>query len=335
MNSTPIKKGRGLVLGKFLPPHRGHQFLIEFARQYSQHLTVIVGTLDREPIPGALRYQWVRQLFPTPDVHVVHVSDDLPQFPEEHPDFWAIWRAVIHRAAPEGVDFFFASEGYGTKTAEVIGGGCQYIAVDQARQLVPISGTLVRSNPMKYWDFLSPIVRTYFLKRVCIVGPESTGKSTLAANLACHFNTVHAWEYARPLLDAQGGQCFAKDIPLIVRGQIATEDALAPQANRVLICDTDVLTTMIWSDMLFGDTPEWVRKLADERTYDLYIVPDTDVRWVQDGQRFFGDEKVRRGMFERFIAELEKRGRRYVIVRGDWKQRFESACAPVGGLIEG
>lgn len=322
------------MLGKFLPPHRGHQFLIEFARQYTDHLTVIVGTLDREPIPGKLRYHWVKQLFSTPDVHVVHVSEDLPQAPEEHPDFWAIWRDVILKAAPRGADYFFASEDYGYKTAEVIGGGCVFVPVDRARQLVPISGTRVRNDPMKYWDFLPPVVRPYFLKKVCIVGPESTGKSTLAADLARHFNTLYAWEYARPHLDAQGGQCFEKDIPLIARGQMATEDALEQQANRVLICDTDVLTTAIWSDMLFGRTPDFVRELADQRHYDLYLVADADVPWVQDGQRFFGDDKTRRAMVDRFIAELTARKRRFVRLQGDWPARFETARAAVSSLIQ-
>ena len=272
-------------------------------------------------------------MFPMPNVTVVHVSDDLPQYPEEHPDFWAIWREVIYKAAPNGVDLFFASEEYGYKTAEIIGNGCRYVPVDQARQLVPISGTRVRNNPMKYWDFLPAVVRPYFLKKVCIVGPESTGKSTLAADLAREFNTIYAWEYARSHLDTQGGKCFAKDIPLIARGQMATEDALEQQANRVLICDTDVLTTAIWSDMLFGETPTWVREAADARSYDLYLVADSDVPWVDDGQRFFGDDKTRRAMVDRFVAELELRGRKYVMLRGDWKQRFATACSAVRGLI--
>jgi len=103
---------------------------------------------------------------------------------------------------------------------------------------------------MKHWEFLPQAVRPYFVKRVCVFGPESTGKSTLARDLARHFGTVYAWEYARPMLDPQGGECRGvDDIVRIVRGQVATENALARQANRVLICDTDVLTSTIWSDV--------------------------------------------------------------------------------------
>ena len=143
---------------------------------------------------------------------------------------------------------------------------------------------------MQYWEMLPEVVRPHFLKRVCIFGPESTGKSTLARKLAQKFNTVYVREFARPLLDAQAGECFPENIPQIARGQVASEDALSQQANRVLICDTDVLTTTIWSDVLFGHTPDWVRELADARRYDLYLLNDVDVPWIDDGQRFFKED---------------------------------------------
>src|SRR5687768_3004351 len=88
----------GMLLGKFLPPHDGHVYLIEFARNYVAQLTVVVCSLQREPIAGALRYQWVRELFP--DVNVVHLTDEIPQKPSEHPDFWQIWRDALMRVLP-------------------------------------------------------------------------------------------------------------------------------------------------------------------------------------------------------------------------------------------
>ena len=81
---------RGLVLGKFLPPHAGHVYLIETARRQCDDLSIVVGTLAREPIAGALRALWMRALFP--DLRVLHLTDDNPQEPSEHPRFWEIWR---------------------------------------------------------------------------------------------------------------------------------------------------------------------------------------------------------------------------------------------------
>jgi NadR type nicotinamide-nucleotide adenylyltransferase len=313
-----------------MPPHRGHQFLVEFARHYVEHLTVLVCSLARDPIPGRLRHEWVRRMFP--DCHIVHVTEELPQEPADHPDFWPIWRDVCRRAAPDGVDFVFASEPYGLKLAEVLGG--HFVPVDPTRELFPVSGTMVREAPLRHWDMIPECVRPYFVKRVCVFGPESTGKSTMARDLARHFDTVYAWEYARPLLDPQGGRCEADDIPRIVRGQIATEEALATQANRVMFCDTDVLTTTVWSDVLFGDTPGWVRELAERRTYDLYLLADVDVPWVDDAQRFFSEQGVRKEMFNRFHAALVTRGRPFEIIRGNWPARFAAACAAVGRLLD-
>lgn len=324
---------RGVVLGKFLPPHRGHQFLIDFARHHCDHLTVLVCTLPNDPIPGELRYQWMREMFPQRSVSVVHVSEALPQTPEEHPEFWAIWRRVIHQYAPGGVDYFFASEDYGHRTAQEIGGGCVFVAVDQPRGAVPISATQVRSNPMEWWEFLPEPVRPYYLRRVCIFGPESTGKSTLARDLAGHFGTLHAQEYARSHLDPKGGKCEWEDIPRIAQGQAALEDALARQARKVLFCDTDALTTCLWSDLLFGRVPTEVQKLAEERTYDLYLLCDVDVPWVDDNQRFFSEQATRERIFARFKEALDGRSRPYVRLRGSWDERFATACEAVSKLL--
>jgi HTH-type transcriptional repressor of NAD biosynthesis genes len=318
---------RGLLLGKFLPPHRGHQYLIDFARNCCRQVTVLVCSRPQDPIPGALRWRWLRELFP--ELHVVHITEELPQEPAEHPDFWAIWRRVCQQALPEPADLVFASEDYGWTLAEVL--GARYLPVDHARALVPISGTAIRADPLGHWDLLPEPVRPWFLRRACLFGPESTGKSTLAADLARHFGTRHVAEYARGLLDFKGGRCDAADIPLIVRGQIASEEALARQARRVLFCDTDPLTTSIWSRWLFGDCPAWILETASQRRYDLTLLLDVDVPWVDDRQRRLGHR--RRAFFADCQATLEAHGRPYRIIRGDWENRFRLAREAVEELL--
>ncbi len=224
------KAGHGLVLGKFLPPHAGHQYLIHFAQNFVDRLTVLVCSLPSEPVPGSLRYEWMRELFP--HARVVHITDDLPQEPDQHPQFWDLWRQTVLAAAGEPIDFVFASEMYGYRLADEV--GAKFIPVDLSREVVPVSGTAIRTRPLDNWQFIPECVRPYFVKRVCIFGPESTGKSTLARDLAVHFQTVYVSEFARGLLDPQQGICTAGDIPLIARGQAAAEDALARQANKVL-----------------------------------------------------------------------------------------------------
>jgi NadR type nicotinamide-nucleotide adenylyltransferase len=317
----------GMLLGKFLPPHKGHVYLGEFAGRYVDQLTIVVCTLAREPIPGELRFRWMRELFPFDNV--VHLTDDLPQDPSEHRDFWALWRTSLQRVLPGRPDYVFASEDYGRMLAEVLGG--TFIPVDRKRAVVPVSGTAIRSDPMRFWDYVPRPVRPYFVRRVCVFGPESTGKTTLARRLADHFNTVMVPEYARALIEAQQGRLQPADMERIARGQVASEEALAREARRVLICDTDVLTTRIWSEILYGTCSDWVCCQANQRHYDLYLLLDVDVPWVADMARYLPEN--RQGFFARCRAELEARNRPYVLLQGVWDARFARACAAVERLL--
>jgi len=317
----------GMILGKFMPPHLGHVYCVEFARRFVDRLTVLVCSIEREPIPGRLRYEWMRELFPDCDVR--HVTDEVPQEPAEHPEFWSIWKQLLRRELPSGPDYVFASESYGFPLAEIL--GSRFIPVDISRELVPVSGTVIRQSPLKYWQYLPAPVRPYFVKRVCVFGPESTGKTTLAANLAKHFQTLWVSEFARGLLDHKSGVCDRDDITLIARGQIAAEDALARQANRVLFCDTDLITTTIWSRELFGDCPQWIDDEADRRPYDLYLLLDVDVPWVDDSQRYLPHR--RQEFFEKCRHELTRRGRRMVVVSGSWSERLDLAIREVDRIV--
>ncbi|HEU4538878.1 MAG TPA: AAA family ATPase [Polyangiaceae bacterium] len=318
---------RGMVLGKFMPPHAGHVYLVEFARRWADDLSVVVGTLAAEPIPGELRYRWMRELFP--HLRVIHLEDENPQHPHEHPDFWGIWRRSLERVLPAPPDLVFASEAYGPRLAEVL--GARFVPVDAGREAISISGTAVRENPWSNWGLLPRCVRPYFLKRVSIFGPESTGKTTLARALARRFGTIAAPEYARAWLEARGGRVGPEDMEPISRGQIASEDALAAEATRLLVCDTDPLATTIWSRALFGSCPEPLEARALGRHYDLTLLLDVDVPWVGDPVRYLPDE--RRSFFERCEDALRRAGRPYVIVRGDWAERFAQAERAVASMF--
>lgn len=321
------RPARGFLLGKFMPPHRGHQLLVDFGKNYCERLTVLLCTRACEPIPGALRYGWMRELFP--GVDLVHTTEDLPQEPKDHPDFWSIWRRVCQEAAPGPIDVVFASEDYGLRLAREL--GARFVPVDPARQLAPCSGTRVREDPMGAWDYIPEPVRPYYVRRICLFGPESTGKSTLAAELAAHYGTVYVGEHARPLLHHAAGVCTREDIPRIALGQRAAEDAMARHARRLLFCDTDALTTRVWSEFLFGDCPEELKEEARQRRYDLTFLCDIDVPWVDDGERYLADQ--RREFFQRCEAALIAHQRPYVVLRGDWEARRRQAHAAVEALL--
>ena len=318
----------GLIIGKFMPIHAGHQHLIDTARAQVERLTVLVCTLRKEPIPGEFRYEWVKELYP--EVNVIWVTDEVPSYPEEDPDFWNIWKRTILKYAPRP-DVLFSSEEYGDKLAEVL--ECTHVCVDPGRKKFNISGEKVRNNPYEWWDLIPLPVKAYYAKRVCIVGAESTGKTTLAEALAARLKTVWVPEYAVEYL--KHGNADVKslaDIENIARGQLASEDAKARLANRVLVCDTDLMTTVIWSNHFFGSCPEWIVKESFARIYDLYLLTDIDIPWIGNPWRDCPDK--REFFHSWFKKELELRDRKYVVVSGQSPEvRLEIATRHVLGLF--
>lgn len=322
--------GNGLVLGKFMPLHDGHAHLLHFAQMSCHKLTILVCSLESEPIPGEIRFGWMKEMFPR--ANVVHHYVDIPQEPSEHPDFWNIWKATIAKHCPgEEFDAVFGSEDYGWKLAETL--ECEYIPVNRDRNLVPISGTKMRDDPMAHWEFLPTVVRPYFVRRIALLGPESVGKSILTERLSKHFQTVFVDEYGRRYLEEKinnagyrPDEFREEDIPNIARGQMVSEDSLAYRANRLLFCDTDVLTTTLWANTFFGSCPEWIEKEAERRQYALTLLLSPEgAPHIQDGTRIMTDPKVRTRFFENMRRALDNTNRHYHILEGDWDQRFKKA----------
>lgn len=322
----PLQGQTGMVLGKFLPPHAGHVYLIEFARQCVERLTVVVGSLEAEPIPGTLRVQWLKTLFP--QVEVVHLKDENPQYPHEHPNFWQIWQASLERILPEKPQWVFASESYGWKLAEIL--GAQYMPVDPGRENFPVSGTAIRQHPAAHWKYLPEPVRPWFLRRIAIMGPESTGKTTLARQLARHYHTLWVPEYARTWIEAHDRRPTGADMPQIARGQWAAQQALESRAQFRLFYDTELWATTIWNTVLFQQQDPAIADLAARQKMDLYLLCTPDVPWVADTVRYLpsgGND-----FFQRCQCLLESQGLPYTIISGNWEERWQQALQAVEDL---
>ncbi|MFT5355961.1 MAG: HTH-type transcriptional repressor of NAD biosynthesis genes [Polyangiales bacterium] len=313
----------GLVIGKFLPLHQGHAHLLRVAQSLSKRLHIVVCSLADEPIPGALRVRWVEDLFPTAAVH--HLDKELPGNPEEHPRFWDLWREALTNILPESAGRVFASEEYGARLADEL--GAVFHPVDLERAAVAISGTELRARPLHHWKYLPEPVRAHYARRICVFGPESVGKTTLARRLAEHLDTVCVPEYARTYLEQRGGNLRERDLVEIARGQKALEDSLARQANRVLVMDTDTLSTTLWAKKLYGRCDPKIEQLARTRFADLYLLCDVDVPWVKDPVRYLPADRTE--FFREFETELKDRELPYVVIRGDWDERWRAAVGAV------
>jgi NadR type nicotinamide-nucleotide adenylyltransferase len=318
---------RGLVLGKFLPYHAGHAHLIETARSQVDMLTVLVCSIAREPIPGATRFAWVAESHP--DCRVVHVAEEVPQKPEDDPNFWPIWTDLVSRYAGE-VDVVFSSENYGDELARYV--RAKHVCVDRARTRFRVSGTAIRNDPMANWAHIPPVVRPSYVHRVAILGAESTGKTTLAAELASAFDTVWAPEYGRDYCEGRDPrELTLEDFDAIARGQIDTEEKAARVANKVLICDTDVRTTATWSELIVGRCSEWLGRTAASCDYSHVILLGDDVEWVNDGTRVLREQRAKHtALLQR---ELETTQQPFTSITGDFEHRRSAAIEIIQRVI--
>jgi HTH-type transcriptional regulator, transcriptional repressor of NAD biosynthesis genes len=165
------------------------------------------------------------------------------------------------------------------------------------------------------------------VRTVCLHGPESVGKSVLAAELAAHFGTVFVPEYGRTYCEENGTDLTNADLLMIGRTQAAMAEKASQQASRLLILDTDPLMTAVWSDLMLGSRDPWLASFDD--TADLYLLLETDLPWVDDGIRIFGDGEERAAFFEKCREELIARGIQWALVAGNGKARLTAALAAI------
>lgn len=163
---------------------------------------------------------------------------------------------------------------------------------------------------------------------VVVTGSECTGKTQLAADLAAHFQAPVSPEYVREYLDAKGAPLDADDVAPIARGQVRVEDEATALASRLVIKDTDLVSTVIYSRHYYGHCPDWIARAEASRLADLYLLLHPDVPWVADGlQRDRPEERAE--MHERFRRRLEASGTRVVDIAGCWEIRLEKAITAV------
>ena len=157
------------------------------------------------------------------------------------------------------------------------------------------------------------------IKLVCFYGPESTGKSVMARSMAETYSTQFVPEVAREIITSNDFN--REDIVMIGRAQVERTFSKARKANEILFCDTDLITTEIYSRYYLGVVPPILYELENMIEYDMYFLFDIDVPWVNDGLRDLGDEQVRVKMFNTFKEELDRRNIVYVSVYGSWEER--------------
>ena len=328
-----------LVSGKFAPLHTGHEHLIQ--RAIESGLPVLVLVYDSPGFQPAVhvRAGWVKARFP--EVRVLSVFD-----PPEHretvspvDEIVSVLTQPSHKADLKISSYYarllrevysgpvarvYSSEAYGTTFAQAL--GAQHIMVDQARARHPVSGTLCRQEPhlARQRGWISPEVYAHYLKKVCLVGGESTGKSSLAQALAERLGTVWVPEYGREFVERHGA-CQPPDLLHIARVQLQREREalLHPEVNRVLVCDTEAATTLFWSKFYYEGwaEPELERLGQDSVGQYMHILCGDEIGFQQDGTRESGH--LGRDQHHALIEHYNRLGAALVPVRGGIEERVE------------
>jgi HTH-type transcriptional repressor of NAD biosynthesis genes len=193
---------------------------------------------------------------------------------------------------------------------------------------------MIRKSPFKHWDMIPDIIKPYFIKKVCIYGSDSCGKSTLTIDLAKHYKTAYVPELARNLIewgDLNIDNLALSHLEQFAKIQYETVMSTRHFANKVLFCDSDNITTQIYSDVYCGAVTEKIKEY-EYTDYDLYLLLYYDTPYIEEGQRNLGHR--REEMFNRFKLELDKRNISYVLIKGNWQERFEQAVDAVNKLLE-
>jgi NadR type nicotinamide-nucleotide adenylyltransferase len=180
------------------------------------------------------------------------------------------------------------------------------------------------------------------LKKIVVIGPESTGKSTLCEKLANHYRTSWCPEYAREYLQTHGTNYTYDTLLEIAKGQIVLEDKAihevessnAAEANgpRLLFIDTDMYVMDVWCKFVFGKTHSWILNKIIERKYDLYLLCNVDMPWVKDELREYPDLARREKLYHIYKEMMITQTVPWVDISGNYEERFEKAIAAVGKL---
>lgn len=344
-------KESGLFFGKFAPLTTGHIAAITQAATMVEELYVVLcwdekfqSTLTPElqkVLTKRNRLMWLKDTFKHMSKIKITFVDETPiqSYPDGCSEFTNLVRnQLVYDFHQPFIDVVFSSETEYNDYFSQYWPDSEHILIDPPRQFVDISATRVRSNPYEHWDFIAPAAHKHFVKKVCIIGVESTGKSTLTINLANYFSTQYVEEVGRTICEAEyhwsEDMMNIEDYVYVAMEHKIKEHKLEKTANKVLFSDTNNLITLFSAECT-GRTSTVLSQMANAEDYDLVIMLDIDVPWVYDPLRLNNTDEKRISTFEHLKFLCKAHGVKYHLVSGTYDERYKTSIQLVKNLLQG
>jgi len=323
---------KAFVFGKFLPFHKGHEAMINFALSKCDFLTVLICCSDKEAIPESIRKSWIEQSFSQcKNLEVKYfnyLENELPNTSVSSQEVSKVWAKKFKSLFPD-YDLVVTSEKYGDYVASFM--GIKHIVFDIHRQLFPISATAIRNDLFTNWNLLPNSVKPDFAVKVVILGTESTGKTTLCDKLARHYKSTLVKEAGRDIVANSNFFSF-DDLVLIASEHAKRIEKATLGESPLIIIDTDIHITKSYSNFAFGRKLEVDEQIYNFNKANLYLYLNNDVEYVQDGTRLSETDRNLLDLSHREI--LKQYNIDFVEINGNWEQRFKKAVEQIDELIK-
>jgi len=323
---------KAFVFGKFLPFHKGHEAMIQFALSKCDFLTVLVCSSDKEHIADTTRKKWIKKSFETyTNIEVKSFNYSENEFPNtsvSSEEVSKIWSGKFKELFPD-YSLVITSEMYGNYIAGFM--GIKHIPFDIYKQKFPVSATAVRNDLFTNWEFLPDSVKTDFAIKVVVLGTESTGKTTLTENLAKHYNCTYVKEAGRDLIANSNSYPYESLQTVAVEHARRINEAIVDKCPLVII-DTDIHTTISYSKFTFGKELKTNKTIYDSNKAALYLYLNNDAPYLQDGTRL---SETNRNLLDISLRHILKQYHiNFVEIKGNWKQRFNKSVKLIDQLIK-